>query len=124
MSKARNILMDGGILHLASDGYRGLSGSEIEFLGRMRRFSNSFATLAVSTNSVVIPVINEVGEDGKILIEFLDPLKIDKELSNKDNVESLVFQYRDLLEKHWRQNPGNIFKHDLHTYLELPALNP
>lgn len=119
--QGRRALKNGGILHVAGDGYRGHSGDNETFLGRERRFPTSFAELAVSSGAKVVPVFGYLEPNGRMHMEFLPPLDIDDDLSNEDKVSTMVHKYKILLEAHWRKAPGEVHKNDLQIYFTLPV---
>lgn len=124
VSRARKVLLGGGILHIAGDGLRGQSGREIAFLGRARRFPTSVAELALLTGAAVVPVFGPLNVNGQIRLEFLPPLNPPEPgLSREASVDHLILQYRDLLEARWLADPGSIFKSELTLWHSLPRLS-
>jgi KDO2-lipid IV(A) lauroyltransferase len=118
--QCKKLLDKNSILHIASDGYRGGSGYQHDFLGRQRVFRRSFAELAVATESVVVPIFSTLEGDGTIVARLLtpmDPLDIDGDKEKR--ITTLCDRYIELLEKHWRQSPESVFKNDLGIFTGL-----
>jgi lauroyl/myristoyl acyltransferase len=121
--QARNVLNEGGILHIAADGLRGQSGRAIPFLGRERRFPTSVAELAQLTGAAVIPVFGALDVKGRVTLEFLPPLSAPAAgLPREEAVDHIVRQYRDLLEARWLADPGSIWKSELANWPRFPRL--
>jgi lauroyl/myristoyl acyltransferase len=119
--RSRNVLMDGGVLHIAADGLRGTSFMELPFLNRLRRFPTSLAELALATNAVIVPVLAVVNDDGGVLVEFLPALKMPApETARTEGVAFIVSQYRDLLESRWLSDPGSVHKGEFAIWAKLP----
>lgn len=119
--RARKVLADGGVLHIAGDGMRGLSGRAIPFLGRQRRFPASVAELALATNAVVVPTFGMIETDGHVKLELLSPIEMPSvHLSHDERIMSIIEQYRDLLQERWTTCPGSIHKSELKIYYSLP----
>lgn len=119
--RARKVLQDGGILHIAGDGVRGLSGRAIAFLRRQRRFPASVAELALATDAAVVPTFGVLDTNGQIRLELLPPLKIpDRQLPHDKQIMHLIDQYRSLLQSNWLACPGAIHKGELKIYADLP----
>jgi lauroyl/myristoyl acyltransferase len=107
--QAEKALKQGKVVHLAADGNQGQSGVVVTFHGRQRRFTAGFAELAVNTGAVVLPVFAPFDEEGRVNIEFLEPLDNGSEsMGHSERVESLVKQYVRLLEQRWSEDPGNV----------------
>jgi KDO2-lipid IV(A) lauroyltransferase len=122
--RARKVLQEGGILHIAGDGVRGLSGRAIPFLRRQRRFPASVAELALATNAAVAATFGTVDTDGRIRLELLPPLEMpDPKFTHEERVMRIIEQYRSLLQEHWLACPGAIHKGELKNYADLPRQN-
>lgn len=121
--RARNALAAGGVLHIAGDGLRGLSGKPLPFLGRERSFPSSVAELALATHAAILPVFGSVDQQGRVDIDILPALVMpDPTLAREDQVTYINAQYRTLLEARWRADPGAIFKSEYAIYAGLPKL--
>ena len=119
--RARKVLQESGILHIAGDGVRGLSGRAIPFLGRLRQFPASVAELALATNAVVVPTLGTLDPDGRIRLELLPPLQMPApERPHEERVMDVIQQYGNLLQARWLESPGSIFKSELKIYFDLP----
>jgi lauroyl/myristoyl acyltransferase len=120
--QAEKALKKGKVVHLAADGRRGDSGFVLTFHGRQRHFAAGFAELAVNTGAVVLPVFAPFDEEGRVNIEFLEPLDSGSEsMAHSERVESLVRQYARLLEQRWSQDPGNVRPRLAGKFLSLPV---
>ena len=122
--QARNILRNGGILHVASDGFKGQSGRECNFLGRKRTFPASFAELALQSNAAIIPVFAPLDDDGRIRLQILPALDCGPEdMPHDERVSYLIEQYVELFATRWAQDPGSVHENDLSIYCTLPRVN-
>ncbi len=121
--RARNVLADGGILHIAGDGLRGLSGKPLPFLGRERHFPGSVAELSIATGAAILPVFGSLDRNGRIRLDILPPLApLAGEAAREDQVAHINAQYCAFLEARWKADPGAIFKSELNIYAGLPKL--
>ena len=119
--RARKVLQEGGILHIAADGVRGLSGREIPFLKRQRAFPASVAELALASNAAIVPTFGMLDASGRIKLELLPPLEMpDPQLPHEDRIMRIIEQYSSLLQAHWLACPGAIHKGELKIYADLP----
>ena len=122
--RARKVLLEGGILHIAGDGVRGSSGRAIPFLGRLRQFPASVAELALATNAVVIPTLGTLETDGRIRLELLPPLQMPApDRPHEERVMDIIQQYGSLLQARWLESPGSIWKSELKIYFDLPLVD-
>ncbi|MBW1859795.1 MAG: hypothetical protein JRI70_06895 [Deltaproteobacteria bacterium] len=121
---ARQFLGRGGIVRVAPDGLHGTSGISLPFVGRVLPFRAGFAHLALTTGADVIPVFISFDTTGKVRVEFLNPLEVGSPgMNHQDQVEFLIRQHASLLEKKWREDPGNIQWKYLKQFLALkPAI--
>lgn len=121
--RARKVLQEGGILHIAGDGTRGLSGRAIPFFGRKRQFPASVAEFALATGATVVPTFGVLRTDGRVQLDFLPALEMpDAQLAHEDRVMHIIKQYASLLQKHWVASPGSIWKNEMKVYSDLPML--
>lgn len=119
--RARKVLQEGGILHIAADGVRGLSGRAIPFLKRERVFPASVAELALASNAAIVPTFGMLDSNGRIRLELLPPLDIpDATLPHEERIMNIIEQYAKLLEAHWLACPGAIHKGEMKIYAGLP----
>lgn len=117
--KCKKVLDAGEILTMAADGYQGRGGIEHTFHDSARVFHVSFAQLALQSHSVVIPVFSNIDANGKITIEFQQPLDNgDENREMDDRIAHMLDQYVDRLEQKWRDNPGNILSKHLRMFLQ------
>jgi KDO2-lipid IV(A) lauroyltransferase len=121
--RAKRVLDEGKILHLAVDGLQGRQGRKAMFLGKEREFYISFAELATKTKAAAIAVFASTDPAGVVTIEILPALRsCDDAISHEVNVKQLVDQYVALLESRWKTDLGNVVpKHLLH-FAKLPAM--
>lgn len=123
MMKARRVLREGGILHIASDGLRGTSGIEADFLGRKRRFSTSFAELAITNGAAIIAVKSYINQSGEIHVEFLEDWTVPLDHKYPDGAgakvlaNTLTQQYVNFLAEQWRMDPASVFANEIHDHL-------
>lgn len=119
--RARKVLQEGGILHIAADGVRGLSGREIPFLKRQRAFPASVAELALASDAAIVPTFGMLDANGRIKLELLPPLEMpDPQLPHEKRIMRIIEQYSSLLQTHWLACPGAIHKGELKIYAGLP----
>jgi hypothetical protein len=113
-------LQRGETIHLAADGYIGKSAQDYAFCGKIRPFNLGFAEMAVASGAIVVPVFAPFLEDGRLEIEFLEPLPPGPDtLDRTQRVEWLVQAYVRLLEDRWATDPGNILAGHLRRYSRL-----
>ena len=85
-------------------------------------FAAGFAELAVRTGAVALPVFASFDEEGRVDIEFLEPLDSGIEsMVHSEQIETLVRQYARLLELRWSQDPGNVRQRIAGKFLTLPV---
>lgn len=119
--RARKVLQAGGILHIAADGVRGLSGRAIPFLKRERVFPASVAELALASNAAIVPTFGMLDTSGRIKLELLPPLAMpDPALAHEERIMQIIEQYAKLLQEHWLACPGAIHKGEMKIYAGLP----
>ena len=105
---AKKILLLGGNVEIAPDGYFGTKMLTYELFGKARGFSIGFAELASSTNSCVLPVGIDVNEQGIITINIWPLLQANKEDTEQGNLTFLVDYYVNYLRKCWNNSPHMI----------------
>ena len=114
---AKDVIQNGGTLHWAVDGLQGTGGKMRTFHGRQRRFFDTFATLAVSTGAVVLPVLATIDDHGVIDIGFGEPLATGAPSEDaKTRTEALMRQYVAMLEAQWTRDPGNVVQRHLKSF--------
>lgn len=120
--QAQKVLQQGGVLHLATDGYTGQHGIELSFLGRKRFIVTTYAELALNTGATVLPVFAPMDEEGRARIEFLDPLDYGNEsLDRKQRINQLARHNLALVAARWSTDLGNVMSAPLKKYLNLPV---
>ncbi len=115
--RMKKCLKKKSLMHIAADGFRGATGPYYDFLGKPRQIPQSFAEMAVATDSVVIPVISRLYPNGDIKIRFsqpIDPRGLEgDDSSKKDQICAL---YLAGLQKEWLSGLEFVFNHDLAMY--------
>lgn len=120
MFRMKKALKKKALMHVAADGYRGAAGAFFTFLGKPRQLPQSFADFAIATDSVVLPVISKLYEDGHIhliIAEAIDP----RELTGTDEEKKhqIIEHYLKWLQTHWLEGTEFVFKNDLALYNQL-----
>ena len=121
LAKGKHILEQGGVLIIAGDGQRGQHKKEIPFLNRRRPFGTGFAELALTTDSLVVPVLTSLRADGTADVTFHPPLTV-ADGNHEEQVRSLVEQYARLLEDYWKTDLPNVRWKQMKQYLSLPPI--
>jgi KDO2-lipid IV(A) lauroyltransferase len=120
--EAQKVLQQGGLLHLATDGYSGQHGIDLGFLGRKRFVATTFAELALTTGATVLPVVAPIDEEGRARIEFLDPLDCGNEsMDRNQRIEQMARNCLALVAARWSTDIGNVMSVSLKKYLNLPV---
>ncbi|NQT77936.1 MAG: hypothetical protein HQ565_09500 [Bacteroidetes bacterium] len=118
MFRAREILNEGGIVHLLGDGYHGMSSNTINFMGKLRGFRPSYAELSMATAAVVLPMFIDCSLSGKVTIDILPPLDPgDDSMSAGEKRNHMTIQYARLLEEKWKSQPWNVNWKFMEKYL-------
>jgi lauroyl/myristoyl acyltransferase len=109
MYNAREVLNEGGIVHLLGDGYHGMSSNTINFLGKLRGFRPSYAELSIATGAIVLPVFIDNTITGKIKVDILPPLNPgNNSMDPEEKRNHITKQYAKLLEEKWISQPWNV----------------
>jgi lauroyl/myristoyl acyltransferase len=117
----RPVLERGGVVRIASDGYHGTNAIYTPFHGRLRPFREGFAELAVTTGADVIPVFTSFDITGRFKVDFLAPLEVEHNKTNRqEKIGAFIRQYVYLLERRWAEEPGNIAWGMLEDYFASP----
>jgi KDO2-lipid IV(A) lauroyltransferase len=116
---ARQALARGAVVMIAPDGYYGIGGREIAFMGRLRRFGAGFAELALEIAAPVVPVTSSVDLDGRITIKIGKPFEASGR-SHAQRVDALIAHYIEHLSSVWRTAPGEVHWPHLSKFLALP----
>jgi hypothetical protein len=121
---AKSILDAGGLVHSAGDAYGGTGGVLLPFRGRLRRFAEGFAALAVLADVPVLPVFARLDPRGRIVVEILPPLPDDApRRDRRARIVALVAAYGRVLEARWAQTPGDIPTTQLRAFVSLPVID-
>ncbi|MBK7199802.1 AMP-binding protein [Candidatus Amarolinea dominans] len=120
---AQRILRQGGVFHVAADGYQTPRHIVAPFHGRQRSFGIGFAEMALNTGAAAIPVFVSLQPGGQVTIDFRPPL-VAGAGARSAQVESLVRQYVGQFAAVWAADLGNIRWRHLAKYLRLPAWDP
>ena len=119
---AKKALVAGKVLHMAADGFDGLSKIQLPFLGRTRGFATGFAEFALNSEAQVIPVFVLLKLNGHIEVEYLPPLSTGSEtLSANEKTHHLVEQYAHLLEQRTAEHAPQIRWYHMQRFLQLSA---
>jgi len=87
------------------------------FLGRPRRFPQSFGFLSLSTGATCLPVFVRSDEFGAIRLEICPALQTgDPSLPAEDRIAGMIDGYSSELEKRWLSDYGNVPPHSLQLY--------
>ncbi|MBK9093907.1 MAG: AMP-binding protein [Anaerolineae bacterium] len=121
--EAQRILKQGGVFHVAADGYQTPRHVVVPFHGRQRSFGIGFAEMALNTGAAAIPVFVSLQPGGQVTIDFRPPL-VAGAGARSAQVESLVRQYVGQFAAVWAADLGNIRWRHLAKYLRLPAWDP
>jgi lauroyl/myristoyl acyltransferase len=109
MYRAREILNNGGIVHLLGDGYHGMSSNTIPFLGKLRGFRPSYVELSMATGAEVLPVFIDCDLRGRITADILPPLDRGMDpMSAEEKRDHMTRQYAAILEERWISQPWNV----------------
>ncbi|MCK4568773.1 MAG: hypothetical protein KAT76_00700 [Bacteroidales bacterium] len=118
LMEARQVLNNGGIIHLLGDGYQGKSGITFPFIGKLRTFRESYAELALSTDAEIIPIFIYPKKNNFIQVDLYPVLdKGNDEMSRKKRINSIIKQYVDLLSEKWMESPQLINPGHIEAYL-------
>ena len=116
--KAKNVLEEGGIVHILADGYHGKSSFTFPFLSKLRGFRGSYAELALSTEAEIFPIFITPGDHGKVNVDIRNPLdKGTDEQSREERTKHIVGQYVDQLSEKWKSNPQFVNWGHMEKYL-------
>ncbi len=109
MYRAREVLNEGGIVHLLGDGYHGMSSNTIPFLGKLRGFRSSYAELSLASGAEILPMFIDCPMKGKLVVDILPPLDRGNEgMKPEERREHITLQYAKLLEERWLAQPWNV----------------
>lgn len=118
MYKAKEVLNEGNIVHLLGDGYHGMSGTTINFLGKLRGFRPSYVDLSSASGAIVLPTFIECAINGKITIEILPPLDPgDPDMNAEKKRDYMTRQYAKIVENKWIAHPYNVNWRFMEKYL-------
>jgi len=123
MFKAKQVLDDGGIIHVLGDGNQGNSNLTLPFLKKMRGYRASFAELGLSTDAYIIPVFITLNPKGKFVVRLHEPLdKGEESLSREERLKIIVSQYAKILEEAWLKEPQQVNWGHIKTYLQYVSI--
>jgi len=121
LAKGKRLLVRGGILIIAADGYQGMRKLTMPFLGRLRPFGSGFAEVALSADADVIPVFCPIADNGDVEIVFHPPLIV-AGANREEQTRSLIEQYASLLESYWKSSFSNVKWLQMRKYIESPPV--
>ncbi|KQC10919.1 MAG: hypothetical protein APR62_11015 [Smithella sp. SDB] len=109
--ECRNVLARGGVVWVAPDGRSGVEKISLVRYGRRFPFRAGAAELAAQTGALLIPVFPYLYADGRIEVEFLEPLNTVQKGTGEVNVDDLLRNYAESYVDHWPQLlPGMTFR--------------
>jgi acyl carrier protein len=113
-------LQQGGIVNFASD-WSDAPGRryQVSVAGRLRQIKAGFAELAINTGATIIPHIRHCLEDGRIQMEFGDPLQLGGG-EKSQQVQELMNQYVEFIERSWAAHPEAMRWYDILDHFALP----
>jgi acyl-CoA synthetase (AMP-forming)/AMP-acid ligase II/lauroyl/myristoyl acyltransferase/acyl carrier protein len=117
---AQQILEQGGVVAITGDGYQGKLPFLLPFCGRQRCFGVGFAELAARTGARAIPLACAIKPQGRITVDFLEPLTAKEGALQETMIDALVRQYAALLERRWYDDPGSISLYQMEWFLDPP----
>jgi len=121
LHKGKQILEQGGIVHIVADAIGG--DIRVPFHGYIRPFNTGFAELAISTHAEVIPVIIRMDIAGHIKVAFFEPLKTKhNKINHQEQVEFFIKQYTEFLEERWTEEIGNLVWDNIRRIIQLPII--
>ena len=110
MYRAREVLKEGGIVHLLGDGYHGMSSQTLDFLGKLRGFRPSYAELSMATGAAVLPFFIDCSMNGRITIDIHPPLYHGDPSDSPEKKRALMTrEYAGLLAGKWSGQPWNVY---------------
>ncbi len=119
LMEAKQILTDGGIVHILGDGYQGKSSITFPFIGKLRSFRKSYAELALSTDADIIPIFIYPDKKNHINVDLYPILDNgNDEMSREDRVQHIVQQYVNLLSEKWLESPQYINQRQIENFLQ------
>lgn len=117
LATMRARLLEGRIVHGTGDGMRGNAFVARPFLGKPRRFPQSFGFLSLSTGAPCLPVFVRSDEFGAIRLEICPALKAgDPSSPAETRISGMIDGYSAELEKRWLTDYGNVPPHSLQLY--------
>ncbi|MEA5581046.1 hypothetical protein VB620_06795 [Nodularia harveyana UHCC-0300] len=117
--KCHKILKRGGIVIITPDAiFTGKKALIYPFFNRPRLFQPGFAKMALTTNSICMPVNISLTSTGQIEVKFMEPFQT-IEGSKQEKISNLVEQYANYLEKVWKKDFSNLMLDDL-PYFTVP----
>lgn len=114
---ARARLSQGGIVQVSGDGVHGRRGVDLSIYGRPWLFRSGGAELALDTGAILLPVFRTLARDGRITVEFLEPL-VSNHTSTPQQIEDLTRRYAALLSERWPGLLANMQWHKLRQVLD------
>jgi KDO2-lipid IV(A) lauroyltransferase len=80
-------------------------GIPVEFFGKRAWTAAGLAAFSIKTQQPVIPVYNFRRDDGKVVINALDPIELEVGDDREQNIKVMTQKYNDTLEKIIRLHP-------------------
>jgi KDO2-lipid IV(A) lauroyltransferase len=99
-------LKDNEVIVFVMDQYMGRPhGIPVEFFGKKAWTAAGLAAFSLKTGQPVIPGYNFRREDGKVVINTLDPIELEVGDDREQNIKVMTQKYNDALEKIIRMHP-------------------
>ena len=116
--KAKNILDEGGLIHIMGDGQKGNATYTLRFINKLRSFRLSFTELGLATNAYLVPVFVIMDVRGHFHVKFSEPLdKGAESLSREDKTRHILVQYARILSDKWKEHPIQVNQGQIESYL-------
>lgn len=118
-------LRRGAVVQLVGDTTTPGRSVEVPFLGRCWRARCAAAELSLRTGAPMVPVLAPFDGEGRARIEIVEPL--DPGPPSDDDatrVRRLVGAYAALMERAWREDPGNVWAVKLEMTLNQSTPGP
>ena len=106
IEKLYRVMKSGGLIHTLIDGGQGTGVVSLPFFGRVCNFRRSLIELAWTEGAAIVPVSVRTDIDGRILIDFHEPLSVEERgLPKKVVTAGIVERHAAFLEATIRTYP-------------------
>ncbi len=116
----QKILNNGGVVNFASDtnDERGRV-FKVKIANRLYFIKGGFAEMALNTGAVVVPYTRYTLDDGRVQIEFFNPMEPGKG-TRDEKVEKMIRDYAAFMEKCWIDHPDSMSWIKMRNHLRKP----